>query len=80
MKAVAAIRPWRGEGQGPRLVPRAYAELLESAGESAPAAQLYWVLIHVLVVLGGAFAGAWFGLGGEREVAPLVFGAMGAAL
>jgi len=80
MKAVAAIRPWRGEESGTRIVPRAYAELLEAAGDSTPAAQVSWVLLHVLVVLGGAFAGAWFGLGGEREVAPLVFGALGAAL
>jgi tight adherence protein C len=80
MKAIAAIRPWRGEESGTRMVPRAYAELLEAAGDSTPAAQVSWVLLHVLVVLGGAFAGAWFGLGGEREVAPLVFGALGAAL
>jgi tight adherence protein C len=80
VKSAAAIRPWRGEGAGPQLIPRAYAELLEAAGETSPAAQLFWVIMHVLVVLGGAFAGAWFGLGGEREVAPLIFGAMGAAL
>lgn len=80
MKPAAAPTPFRGGPGHHRVLPQGYVELLESAGEEARSAQILLAVLHALAVAGGALGGAWLGVQGESEIAPLVFGGLGAGL
>lgn len=80
MKSASVRSPFRGGPGEQRLLPQSYIDLLESAGEESRPAQVLLSVLHALAIAGGALGGAWLGVRGESEIAPLVFGGLGAGL